>query len=183
MMVKPTIALTSAILCCLSRLVNVCFFKGHPNEMLSSRAYRLSPMSAFWDITEMVINIIFFWEPHHCLKSYEWENGLTHNVTITATRSSKWRHVRHKHITSHPECAACGCLEENHVHHIKPFHLFPELELESTNLLTLCPRCHLTFGHFYNWSDHNPCVVHITSLYQLAKNHERHHLEKVSPTN
>jgi 5-methylcytosine-specific restriction endonuclease McrA len=183
MMNKPSIAFSSAILCCFSRLINVCFFKGHPNEMLSSRAYRLAPFVPFWDMMEITINTIFFWEPHHCLTSYEWENNLTHNVTTTRTRSPKWRSIRHKHITSHPECAACGNMEDNHVHHIKPFHLFPELELEPTNLLTLCPTCHLVFGHFYNWLDYNPSVHNITTLYSQDKIYAQHHLEEVPPTN
>jgi hypothetical protein len=49
------------------------------------------------------------------------------------------------------------------VHHIRPFHLYPQLELEPGNLITLCERdgrdCHFTFGHFHNWANLNLNVV------------------------
>jgi hypothetical protein len=48
------------------------------------------------------------------------------------------------------------------VHHIRPFHLHPELELEQDNLITLCEKrahdCHFQVGHFMNWSWFNPDV-------------------------
>ena len=39
------------------------------------------------------------------------------------------------------------------MHHIKPFHLYPQLELDPNNLITLCRSkywrfdCHLAVGH------------------------------------
>lgn len=78
-------------------------------------------------------------------------------------RSSQWPAVRRQHLEQHLICAACGgtdCLE---VHHIAPFHLYPALELDPANLLTLCERpsrlCHFTWGHFWNWARYNPSVV------------------------
>ena len=48
------------------------------------------------------------------------------------------------------------------VHHKKPFHLFPELELESTNLITLCmdgdKDCHIKLGHGGSFKAYNPNV-------------------------
>ncbi|WP_430735764.1 HNH endonuclease [Metabacillus halosaccharovorans] len=32
------------------------------------------------------------------------------------------------------------------VHHIKPRSKYPELEMESTNLITLCKKCNLELG-------------------------------------
>ena len=48
------------------------------------------------------------------------------------------------------------------MHHIHPFHLHPEMELEPWNLITLCEKrghdCHFVFGHFHNWRAFNPIV-------------------------
>jgi len=49
------------------------------------------------------------------------------------------------------------------VHHVRPVHLFPELELEPGNLVTLCEgetmNCHLFFGHLGWWKAWNPTVA------------------------
>ena len=50
------------------------------------------------------------------------------------------------------------------VHHVKPFHLFPDLELDAGNLITLCERgafsCHWIVGHGgRDWRDYNPTCV------------------------
>lgn len=50
-------------------------------------------------------------------------------------------------------------------HHIKPFHLFPELELDTENLIPLCEskkygiNCHLFVGHLGNFKRYNEEVV------------------------
>jgi hypothetical protein len=47
------------------------------------------------------------------------------------------------------------------VHHIRPFHLHPDLELEPSNLITLCEadkggvNCHLFIGHLGNFKSFN----------------------------
>lgn len=78
-------------------------------------------------------------------------------------RSPEWETVRKSHLKSFPNCAACGANDNLQVHHIKPFHLHPELELEQSNLITLCEgkhnRCHLNIGHLGNWKKENPSVV------------------------
>lgn len=53
-------------------------------------------------------------------------------------RSSKWDKVRDDFIKLNPSCAVCGSTKNLQVHHKKPFHLFPELELDVNNLVTLC---------------------------------------------
>jgi hypothetical protein len=62
-------------------------------------------------------------------------------------RSSAWPIVRAAHVANFPTCAACGSTEALNVHHIEPFHAEPELELEPTNLITLCRRHHFEIGH------------------------------------
>jgi len=78
-------------------------------------------------------------------------------------RSPKWPGVEHAHLKLEPGCAACGSTTNVNVHHKKPFHLFPELELEPTNLITLCmdgdKDCHIKLGHGGNFKAYNPNVV------------------------
>lgn len=78
-------------------------------------------------------------------------------------RSSKWPSVRDEHLRNHPSCACCGRRDTLNVHHIKPFHLFPDLELVPSNFLTLCEyqslNCHLFMGHLLSWSAYNPRVI------------------------
>jgi len=87
-------------------------------------------------------------------------------------RSPRWETVRKRHLKSFPACAACGCEQQLQVHHIKPFHLYPELELENSNLITLCEnkgyQCHLNVGHLGSWKKENPNVVQ-DALNALAK--------------
>lgn len=80
-----------------------------------------------------------------------------------ALRSSHWSSVRTAHIKAHPLCEICGKDKGLNVHHIKPFHIRPELELDPTNLITLCEsggmNCHITFGHLGNFHSFNENVV------------------------
>ena len=55
-------------------------------------------------------------------------------------RSSKWPKVRKDYLKLNPECAACGGKTSLNVHHILPYHIRPDLELEPSNLLTLCEK-------------------------------------------
>lgn len=77
-------------------------------------------------------------------------------------RSSRWQSVRAGFIQG-KACAACGATKNLNVHHVLPFHLHPELELEPDNLIVLCenkiPNCHYHFGHnALSWSCYNPSV-------------------------
>lgn len=53
----------------LSQLVNVALMPRHQettaNESTSGRSFRCS-----WTFMEKIINLIFFWDPDHCMKSY-----------------------------------------------------------------------------------------------------------------
>lgn len=92
-------------------------------------------------------------------------------------RSSKWPAVRRAHLETQPECQACGSKTGLEVHHIKPYHLFPELELDPTNLITLCEcpshNCHLIFGHVLRWDLANPFVCHDARKYRQRFNQVR----------
>ena len=71
-------------------------------------------------------------------------------------RSSNWSKVRKKFVKKNSFCAVCGSKKKLQVHHIKPFHLYPELELDENNLIVLCgKRCHLLFGHLGSFHSYN----------------------------
>lgn len=79
-----------------------------------------------------------------------------------ARRSPHWPMARRLHLIRFPTCAACGNRKSVEVHHVKPFHEFPEDELDEANFLTLCEdgpggmNCHLVIGHAGNWRLVNP---------------------------
>lgn len=97
--------------------------------------------------------------------------GRTYNLyaleappqTFGATpRSPQWDSLREDFLADHPTCAACGGFQHLQVHHCEPFHLRPDLELDPTNLITLCQApnrlCHIRLGHCWSWMSWNPNV-------------------------
>lgn len=75
-------------------------------------------------------------------------------------RSSQWHVVAHEHLAREPHCRICKRKDKVQVHHLKPFHLHPELELDPDNLVTLCEGegtddHHLWFGHLGSWHSIN----------------------------
>lgn len=94
-------------------------------------------------------------------------------------RSSRWDEVRDDFILSHPTCAACGSINRLQVHHILPFHLHPELELEESNLITLCmdiEECHLNIGHGGSYKCYNPSVIKNAKEYLNNKDKSKRNL-------
>lgn len=84
-------------------------------------------------------------------------------------RSPLWNKTRKKHLKENPNCCACETIYNLEVHHIKPFEFYPDLELEPTNLITLCEYCHLVLGHFKNFRTYNPYVVVDSLFYRSNK--------------
>lgn len=82
---------------------------------------------------------------------------------ITKARSPLWPKVEKTYRKLHPVCECCGSKLRLNVHHKKPFHLYPALELDPDNLITLCmdqsKECHLKIGHGDDFKDYNPNVV------------------------
>ena len=77
------------------------------------------------------------------------------------TRSPRWPRVEKQALFAHPTCAGCGSRLHLQVHHKKPFHSFPQLELEPTNLIVMCmsaTECHLRIGHGDHFRAFNPNV-------------------------
>jgi len=77
-------------------------------------------------------------------------------------RSSEWRKVRNEFLKKNPTCAACGKTKRLQIHHKIPFHINPTLELEESNLITLCTgktlNCHIIVGHRGNFKQMNLAV-------------------------
>ncbi|MDE3023507.1 MAG: HNH endonuclease [Pseudomonadota bacterium] len=84
---------------------------------------------------------------------------------LASKRSDKWPEARAAHLKLQPVCQVCGGSSKLEVHHIRPFHLHPELELDPTNLITLCEakndgvNCHLFCGHLGNFKSFNVTVT------------------------
>lgn len=86
------------------------------------------------------------------------------HVTKRMERSPEWSTVRNDFIESGNDfCAACGKKASwklgLQVHHIIPFSVNHKLELESSNLITLCDKHHLWMGHLGYFQSWNPTVV------------------------
>jgi hypothetical protein len=95
-----------------------------------------------------------------------------------APRSDRWPEVRAAFVRSHPACEACGSVLELNVHHIAPFHSHPHLELDPSNLVTLCREHHFRVGHDPdgpwaprrpNWREANPNVLEDAKLVRSGK--------------
>jgi 5-methylcytosine-specific restriction endonuclease McrA len=91
---------------------------------------------------------------------------------IPGKRSSKWQTVRKHYIEKNNVCAICGSTEVLEVHHKKPFHLDPTLELDPNNLITLCESkkngvtCHLWFGHLGDYHSFNENIEEDAKLWK-----------------
>ena len=89
-------------------------------------------------------------------------------------RSPKWPALAKAHLKQEGWCRYCGSVEHLEVHHVLPFHLFPDQELNPANLITLCMNpaslCHLRIGHLGDWFKYNPKV---RSLAQYPGPHAR----------
>lgn len=80
---------------------------------------------------------------------------------LMLARSGSWPTDRKHHLEIEPVCQVCGGKEKLEVHHIRPFHLFPRLERDPKNWITLCEsgangiNCHLWAGHRGNFKSYN----------------------------
>ncbi len=98
---------------------------------------------------------------------------IRENIIKRFTRSSGWSKVRKTHLINYPTCEACGRKRKLEVHHIRPFHLYPKLELEFSNLITLCSHateCHLSIGHLGSFHSYNVSVVEDAASFLLKVN-------------
>lgn len=95
------------------------------------------------------------WVDHHDSEPGESEYnqplglvGGTDSARHSHARSPKWPTVRaHWIADGHDSCEACGSRVDLNVHHVIPYAENRLLELDPTNLITLCRDCHFRFGH------------------------------------
>lgn len=80
------------------------------------------------------------------------------NKLTDYSRSPRWSSVRKEHLIHEPLCRACNRKKDLEVHHIIPYHINPEEELNPSNLITLCSNCHLLFGHLMDYKSWNENV-------------------------
>jgi len=84
-------------------------------------------------------------------------------------RSPKWAKFRREFLKRNPACAGCGTKTKLEVHHIRPYHLFPNLELDENNCVVLCDQssgsCHLVLGHLKDWTSWNESVLEDAKIY------------------
>jgi hypothetical protein len=96
-------------------------------------------------------------------------------VAAGLKRSPQWDSVRKAHLEKEPACQVCGTRENVAVHHKKPFHLFPALELVDSNLISLCNGsrneggCHFRFGHLWEWASFNPDIDVDAAIWRRKK--------------
>mgnify|MGYP000547166982 CR=1 FL=1 len=110
---------------------------------------------------------------------WQWLSGFLSSPQIwgeVAKRSGHWGFVRDL-VLKDANCAACGGWSQLEVHHIQPFHVRPDLELEPGNLIPLCRPCHYHLGHLKCWQCINPDVVQDAAEYRakIAKHRGPHH--------
>jgi 5-methylcytosine-specific restriction protein A len=98
-------------------------------------------------------------------------------------RSNLWPSVRKEYLSHNPVCEMCGGKKRLNVHHKKPFHLHPDLELNPKNLITLCEanpevNCHLFIGHLGNFKGFNPVVVKDAALWKKKMAESKKRIKK-----
>jgi 5-methylcytosine-specific restriction protein A len=81
------------------------------------------------------------------------------------TRSSQWTSIRKQHLKENNSCSGCGRKDKLEVHHIEPYHVNPNRELDPSNLVTLCKSCHFAIGHLMDWSSWNIDVINDCKVY------------------
>jgi 5-methylcytosine-specific restriction endonuclease McrA len=99
-------------------------------------------------------------------RNYNVRKRTDHGARIAqlhgVARSPQWSRVEKEHLLREPTCMACGTRKNLQVHHVKPFHLHPKLELDPNNLITLCEAKgkdhHLLLGHLDEWKSYNSNV-------------------------
>jgi 5-methylcytosine-specific restriction endonuclease McrA len=86
---------------------------------------------------------------------------LQQKTSLLKRRSPQWPKVRAEHLAKNPRCVVCNGTKALEVHHIVPFHVDKTLELEPTNLVTMCEsgkggmNCHLSVGHLGSFKKYN----------------------------
>lgn len=84
------------------------------------------------------------------IHGYNLLRHATRDIGISTKRSTHWPTVEKHFLEAHPACECCGTTIRLQIHHIRPFHIERDLELDPTNLITMCMsrnECHLRIAH------------------------------------
>lgn len=91
-------------------------------------------------------------------KNPNWKGGV-HDVHLALRRTGAYRQWKIEallraenrcegcSVENGTICECCGTKISLHVHHLKPFALFPELRFDPMNSEVLCPKCHRSRHH------------------------------------
>lgn len=99
-------------------------------------------------------------------------HSIIRETLVKRGRSPEWPKVERLKRASVGACEVCGAIMRLQVHHIKPFHTFPELELDPSNLVVLCMgpnECHLQCGHGGSFRAYNPSIREIVMSAKTGK--------------
>ena len=97
----------------------------------------------------------------------------TGKAPLGKLRAKTWHATSKKFRAAHPEgCIGCGSLKKLEVHHVLPFHLYPEHEEDWGNLVVVCRRCHQFLAHLDDWKSYN-AAVRQDAASMLEKIHNR----------
>lgn len=94
-------------------------------------------------------------------------------------RSPQWPKVEAEHKRKENSCRCCGTRNNLQVHHIKPYHKFPELELEDSNLMTVCQNCHFVICHENNWGNWVVDVEDQVQIHRVRVDRQREQRNRV----
>lgn len=101
-------------------------------------------------------------------------------------RSARWDEIRDHFLKENFTCAACGSTKRLQVHHVLPFSNRPDLELEFSNLITLCMdvnECHFRIGHGGSFKHYNPNVIADSAAHLAAPEETRRLIVENSKVN
>jgi 5-methylcytosine-specific restriction endonuclease McrA len=78
--------------------------------------------------------------------------------TSSVKRHTDWIRLEKAFLYKNPRCVICKSKQRLQVHHKIPLEIDRSKELELSNLVSLCERCHLFVGHLGLWNSWNPDV-------------------------
>lgn len=87
-----------------------------------------------------------------------WEGLLARAAVALGSHAAGWPALRAVHLKREPRCCCCRTRKNLDVHHVRPVGLYPELELDAANVMTLCRPCHFLVAHLGDWRSWNPLV-------------------------
>lgn len=85
----------------------------------------------------------------------EWQNRDSLRL-FGSKRDPRWAQFRREIIFQRGyKCEATGKTENIELHHCKPFHKYPELELDPDNVILLERGVHFDIAHLCSWRSWN----------------------------